>query len=113
MHKILSMHDAKSWTLAKQAQNKLAAAQTKMERVMLNITYKDRKTNTWISERWTSQVPFGDNATRKVDNGDQPSSGEIYLDKYWSDKIWQRTVQDRLTWRWHVEAFSQMMMTNN
>ena len=34
-----------TWTLTKQAQNKLAAAQTKMERSMLNITYKDRRTN--------------------------------------------------------------------
>ena len=33
------------WTLTKQAQNKLAAAQTKMERSMLNITNKDRNTN--------------------------------------------------------------------
>ena len=27
------------------------------------------------------------------------------LDKYWSDTIWQRTAQDRLTWRRHAEAF--------
>ena len=39
------------WTLTKQAQNKLAAAQTKMERSMLNITYKDRRTNIWVRER--------------------------------------------------------------
>ena len=42
---------AETWTLTKQAQNKLAAAQTKMERSMLNITYKDRKTNIWVRER--------------------------------------------------------------
>ena len=40
-------------TLTKQAQNKLAAAQTKMERSMLNITYKDRRTNIWVRERTT------------------------------------------------------------
>ena len=40
-----------TWKLTKQAQNKLAATQTKMERSMLNITYKDRKTNTWVRER--------------------------------------------------------------
>ena len=34
---------AEVWTLTKQAQNKLAAAQTKMWRSMLNITYKDRQ----------------------------------------------------------------------
>ena len=38
-------YGAETWTLTKQAQNKLAAAQTKMERSMLNITYKDRRTN--------------------------------------------------------------------
>ena len=33
-------YGAETWTLTKQAQNKLAAAQTKMERSMLNITYR-------------------------------------------------------------------------
>ena len=44
-------YGAETWTLTKQAQNKLAAAQTKMERSMLNITYKDRKTNICVRER--------------------------------------------------------------
>ena len=44
-------YGAETWTLTKQAQNKLAAAQTKMERSMLNITYKDRKTNIWVREK--------------------------------------------------------------
>ena len=43
-------YGAELWTLTKQAQNKLAAAHTKMES-MLNITYKDRKTNFWVRER--------------------------------------------------------------
>ena len=42
---------AETWILTKQAQNKLAAAQTKMERSLLNITYKDRKTNVWVREK--------------------------------------------------------------
>ena len=44
-------YGTETWTLTKQAQNKLAAAQTKMERSMLNITYKDRKTNIWVREK--------------------------------------------------------------
>ena len=44
-------YGAEIWTLNKQAQKKLAAAQTKMERSMLNVTYKDRKTNIWVRER--------------------------------------------------------------
>ena len=41
-------YGAETWSLTKQAQKKPAAAQTKMERSMLNITYHDRKTNTWV-----------------------------------------------------------------
>ena len=44
-------YGAETWTLTKQAQNKPAAAQTKMDRSMLNITYKDRRTNIWVRER--------------------------------------------------------------
>ena len=44
-------YGADTWTLTKQAQNKLAATHTKMERSMLNITYKDRKNNIWARER--------------------------------------------------------------
>ena len=51
---------------------------------------------------------LGDHKTRKDDKGDQPSGGGgDDLDKYWSDTIWQRTAQDRLTWRWHAEALAQ------
>ena len=46
-----SGYGAETWTLTKQAQNKLAAAHTKMERSMLNITYKDRKTNVRVREK--------------------------------------------------------------
>ena len=47
-------HGADTWTLTKQAHNKLTAAQTKMERSMLNITYKDRKTNVCVRKRTNS-----------------------------------------------------------
>jgi len=37
-------YGAETWIVTNQAKNKLAAAQTKMERIMLNITYRDTKT---------------------------------------------------------------------
>ena len=57
-------YGAETWALTTQAKNKLAAAQTKMERSMLNITYRDRK-NKHLGKRkdqghrrdWTSQEP--------------------------------------------------------
>ena len=37
-------YGAETWTLTTKMENKLSAAQHKMERNMFNITYKDRKT---------------------------------------------------------------------
>ena len=44
-------YGAETWALTTQAENKLAAAQTQMERNMLNITYRVRKTNPWVREK--------------------------------------------------------------
>ena len=38
-------------TKLENGEKKLAAAQHNMERSMLNITYKDRKTNKWVREQ--------------------------------------------------------------
>ena len=46
-------YGADKWNLTKQSQNKLTAAQTKMERSMLTTIYKDRKTSIWVRERTT------------------------------------------------------------
>ena len=44
-------YGAETWALSTQAKNKLAAAQTKMKMSMLNIIYRDRKTNIWVREK--------------------------------------------------------------
>ena len=128
-------YGAETWTLTKQAQNKLAAAQTKMERSMLNITYKDRRTNIWIRERtklidiiytvrkmkwswaghinrlkddrWTSRVTTWRPCDKKRRQGRPAKRWREDLDKYWSDTIWQRTAQYMVIWRRHAEAFAQ------
>ena len=114
-------YGAEPWTLTKQAQNKLAAAQTKMERSMLNMTYKDRRTNIWVRERtklidiiytvrkmkwswaghinrlkddrWTSRVTTWRPYDKKIRQGRPAKRWRDDLDKYWSDTIWQRTAQ--------------------
>ena len=106
-------YGAETWTLTKQAQNKLAAAQTKMERSMLNITYTDRKTNIWVRERttvidiintvrkmkwywaghinrlkddrWTSHVTTWRPYDTKRRPGRPAKRWRDDLDKYWSD----------------------------
>ncbi len=44
-------YGAETRVLTIQAKNKLAAAQTKMERSILNIPYRERKTNIWIRQK--------------------------------------------------------------
>ena len=128
-------YGADTWTLTKQTHNKLAAAQTKMERSMLNITYKDRKTNIWVRDgskvidiisnvrqmKWSSAGHINrlknDRRTSRVTTW-KPYDKKIRLvrpakrwghdlDKYWSNTIWQRAAQDRLTWRRHGAALAQ------
>ena len=126
-------YGAETWSFTKQAQKKLAAAQTKMERSMLNITYHDRKTNTWVraktgvtdvikttrrmkwswaghisrlkDDRWTKRIttwrPYG----RKRLRGRPAKRRRDDLDEYWNETTWQRTAQDRQTWKQHAEEF--------
>ena len=132
-------YGAETWTLTKQAQNKLAAAQTKIERSMLNITYQDRRTNIWgrertklidiiytvrkmkcfwaghinrlKDERWTSRVTTWRPYDKKRRQGRPAKRWIDDLDNYWSDTIWQRTAQDRVLLRRHAEAFVQPLDT--
>ena len=117
-------YGAETWTVIKQAHNKLAAAQTKMERSMLNITCKDRKTNiintvrkikwSWAEhinrlkdDRWTSRVTTWRPYDKKRRQGRPAKRWRDDLDKYWDHTIWQWTAQGRLTWKRHAEAFAQ------
>ena len=133
------IYGAETWTLTKQAQKKLAAAQTKMERSMLNITYKDRKTNIWVRERtkvidiintmrkrkwswaghinclkdnrWTSRVTTWRPYDKKRRQGRPVKRWRDDLDKYWSDTVWELGQHKTVIWRRHAEAFAQPWAT--
>ena len=101
-----------------------------MERSVLNITYKDRRTNIWVRERtkvidimytvrkrkwhinrlkdnrWTSRV-----TTWRPHDKRPAKQWRDDLDKYWSYTIWQRTTQERVIWRRHGHNGCLMMMT--
>ena len=126
---------AETWSLTKQAQKKLAAAQTKMERSMLNITYHDRKTNTWVraktgvtdvikttrtmkwswaghisrlkDDRWTKRITTWKPYGRKRLRGRPAKRWRDDLEEYWNETTWQRTAHDKQTWKQHAEAFAQ------
>ena len=89
-------YGAETWTLTKQAQNKLAAGQTKMEGSMLNITYKDRKTNIWVRER--TKVIDIINTVRKMK---WSWAGHInrFKDDRWTSRVSTWRPYDKK--RWH------------
>ncbi len=110
-----------------------------MERSMLNITSKDRKTNIWVRERtkvvnvintvrkikwswagyisrlkddrWTPHATTWRPYDKKRRQGTPSKRRRDDLDKYWSDTIWQKTAQERLTWRRHSSNGCPIMMT--
>ena len=45
------VYGAETWAMTTKLEKKIAAAQHNMERNMLGITYKDRKTNKWVREQ--------------------------------------------------------------
>ena len=134
-------YGAETWTLTKQAQNKLAAAQTNMERSMLNITYKDRNANIWVRERtevidiintvrkmkwswaghisrlkdnrWTSRVTTWRTYDEKRRHGRPAKRWRDDLAKYWSYTIWQRRQHNTVIWRLNAEAFAQPLDTTD
>ena len=108
-----------------QTSTEQTCGRSKLERSMLNITYKDRKPNIWVKDRTkvidiisnvrndvvlsrTLQAPqrrpmdLAYNRDKKRRQERPAKRWRDDLDKYWSDTTWQRTAQDRLTWRRHA-----------
>ena len=120
-------YGAETWTLATQAKNKYA--QTKMVRSMLNITYRDRKTNILVRERkkvtdvieqvrrwkgtwarnvsrirdnrWTPRITTWKPCERKRPRGRLARRWRDELDDYWKGTMWQRIAQDSQMWKQH------------
>ena len=128
-------YSAETWALTTQAKNKIAATQKRMERRMLNITYRDRKTNIWVREKakvtdvieqvrrrkwtwaghvnriqdiqWTLRITTWKPYERKRSRGRLARRWRDELVDYWKATIWQRTAQDRHMRKQHGEAFTQ------
>ena len=89
---------------------------------MLNITYRDRKTNVWVREK-TKVIDLIEQVRRrkwtwagherwilyekKIPRGRPARRWRDELDDYWKGTIWQRIVQDRQMWKQHAEAIAQ------
>ena len=114
-------YSAETWTFITQTKNKTAAAQANMERSMLNITYRHRKTNIWVGEktkatdvieqvkkrkwtwaghvsrirdnRWRLRIATWKPYERKRHRGRPVRLWRDELDDHWKSTIWQRIAQ--------------------
>ena len=126
---------AETWSLTTKMENKLAAAQSKMERSMLGINYKDRKTNKWVrsqtklkdiisiikklkwqwaghiyrrnDNRWTIRITEWTPRIGKREKGRPQRRWRDELDKYWEKVNWEKETQNRKSWKHHGETFIQ------
>ena len=126
---------SETWTLSKKMENKLKVAQHNMERSMLNITLKDKKTNHWIREqtrgqdiihiiklkkwswaghisriqdqRWTTEITTWTPRDGGRSQGKPLKRWRDEIDTYTGTVNWQQMAQNRQQWRSHAEAFIQ------
>ena len=133
-------YGAETWAVTNKMDKKIAAAQYNMERNMLGITYKDRKTNKWIREqtkvqdiiriiklrkwrwaghisrrtdnRWTSQITSWRPMDGYRNRGRQRVRWRDDIDSYWGTVHWQGAARNRTTWHQHAEAFIQQWIDN-
>jgi hypothetical protein len=121
-------------------ERKLAAAQHNMERSILNITYKDRKTNKWIREqtqvqdiletikrrkwiwaghisrrsdnRWSAALTHWTPYEGKRNRGRQRKRWRDELHQYWGKINWYQQAKNRGIWRHHAETFILQWIDN-
>ncbi|KAK2167527.1 hypothetical protein NP493_1271g01001 [Ridgeia piscesae] len=129
-------YGAETWALTTHAKDKLAVAQSKMERSILNITYRDRERNicvrekttvtyvieqvrrrkwTWAGHvsrirdnRWTLHITNWKPYERKRPRGRPVRRCRDELDDYWKGTIWLRIAQDR-----HMQQLSSSPNTGH
>ena len=84
--------------------------QCEKNEMVLCRTYQPSQTGLVSKTTYGPRVsPIGDHNIydKKRRQGRPAKRRRDELDKYWSDTIWQKTAQYRLTWKRHAEAFAQ------
>ena len=126
-------YGAETWNLTKQLTLKLRTMQRAHERIMLGITWRDRKTAEWIrsktglidvvekvsqlkwkwaghlaryqDDRWTYKVTFWTPRNFPRDRGRPKMRWRDDLERF--NKRWQQGAQDRRLWKTHEKAYIQ------
>ena len=128
-------YGAETWTLTTAMMTKLQSTQRRMERSMLSISLKDKKTCEWIrnktgvkdvidiakinkwrwaghvarlqDNRWTKRLTEWSALYGSRKRGRPVRRWRDELDDYWRHISWTRDAQDRRKWKHHAEAFVQ------
>jgi len=131
-------YGAETWNLTKALTLKLRTMQRAHERIMLGITWQDRKTAKWIREqtkvrdivevinnlkwnwaghisrrndnRWTTRITNWTPRGHTRNRGRQKTRWRDDLDKF--QNHWHRTAQDRTSWRNMGKAYTQQRVQN-
>ena len=126
-------YGSETWVLSKTLLKKLASSQSKMERRILGITWKDKKTNIWVrnqtkcmginqrikslkwkwaghvarrdDNRWTHRATFWQDTTFKRGRG-RPKQRWVDDIQKFAGRDWKETAQSRGVWASMGEAFA-------
>ena len=127
-------YGTETWNLTKKEVINLRTMQRAHERIMLNLTWRDRKTAEWIriqakvrdilqtiselkwswaghlarraDNRWTTKITNWTPRSYKRSRGRQKTRWRDDLDK--TEKNWHRTAQDRQRWKELGKAYVQL-----
>ena len=132
-------YGAETWNLTKKQMLKLRSAQRAHERIMLNVTWKDHKTATWLREqtklrdivetvkqlkwnwaghlariedtRWTIKVTKWTPLENKRNRGKQKIRWRDEIQKFIGNANWYQQAQTRNSWKSKGKAFVQEWTT--
>ena len=124
-----------TWTMTKAMKCRIAAAQRRMERSMLGISWEEHKTNEWVrnksniqdiletihkrkwtwaghvsrmtDDRWTVRLTDWRPMDGKRPRGRPMKRWRDQLDSYWKSVSWKSKALDRQEWKRHAEVFVQ------
>ncbi|RVE53061.1 hypothetical protein evm_002359 [Chilo suppressalis] len=128
-------YEAETWVLTKESINKIQVAQRKLERKLVGITLRDRKTNTWLRKQsgvtdavkhiaslkwqWAGHIArkhgsWGKAVLEWRPWGEKRPRGRPQM--RWKDDVrktagtnWMEVAQDRSRWRNLKEAYTRLV----
>ena len=107
-------YGCETWALNNAMMDKLAVAQRKMERIMLGITLRDRKRNTWIRQETDVSDTIKAISRQLSAISKQNLDGQVKLPGYLSNRMDPKRLDQKTGTskkRWRDDLTTQILMT--